>query len=62
MLEYGEAILVRPVVEHFAEEEDRDAVRVTIMMPRRLRVKKVLPFREPKMSAFIFTPGWWKVE
>jgi hypothetical protein len=43
MFEYGEAILVCPVMEHLAKEEDRDALRV-INMPRRLRVEEVLAF------------------
>jgi hypothetical protein len=48
MFEYGEAILVCPVVEHSAKEEDRDALQVIFSMPCRLRVKEVLSFQEPK--------------
>jgi hypothetical protein len=43
MFEYGDAILVCPVVEHIADEEDRDSLRV-IIVPRRLRIKKVMAF------------------
>lgn len=49
MFEYGETILVCPVVEHPAEEEDRDALRVIFIMPCRLRVKEVLCFENPKV-------------
>ena len=39
MFQYCEAILIRPVVKHFAQEEDGD-----IPLLRRLRVKEVLSF------------------
>ena len=42
MLEYGQAVLVRPVVEHFADKEDRDALRAIITIPRGLRIKEIL--------------------
>jgi hypothetical protein len=58
MFEYGEAILVCPVVKHFAKEEDRDALRVIFIMPCRLRVKEVLSFREPKSCQS--QTGTWK--
>jgi hypothetical protein len=44
MFQYLQAILVRPIVKHFAKEENRDAFRATIIMPRRLRVKEILGF------------------
>jgi hypothetical protein len=44
VFKYGEAILVRPVVEHSAKEEDRNALRVIIIMQRRLRVEEILAF------------------
>ena len=37
MFQYGEAILVRPVVEYSAQEEDGN-----ILLVRRLRVKEVM--------------------
>jgi intergrase/recombinase len=45
MFEYGQAILVRPVVKHFAKEENRDALRIYIIaIPRGLRIKEILGF------------------
>jgi hypothetical protein len=43
MFEYGQAILVCPVVEHFAKEEDRHALRVITVL-HRLWVKEILDF------------------
>jgi hypothetical protein len=37
ILQYGEAILVSPVVEHLADEEDRD-----VFLLRRLRIKETV--------------------
>ena len=39
MFEYGEAILICPVMEHIADEEDGDALGV-----RRLRLEEVVGF------------------
>ena len=41
MLEYGDAILVRPVVQHLAKKEDGDALTLRV---RRLWVKEVVTF------------------
>jgi hypothetical protein len=45
MLEYGQAILVCPVVEHIAKKEDRGDFQIVIMT-RRLWVKEILAFFE----------------
>jgi hypothetical protein len=42
MFQYGEAILVCPVVEYFAKEEDRHFLGVIVIIPRRLRVKEAV--------------------
>ena len=40
MLEYGDAIFVSPVVDHFAKKKHGD-----VLLPRGLRVKEAVAFR-----------------
>jgi hypothetical protein len=46
MFQYVDAILVCPIVEHSANEEGSHALRVIIIMPRRLLVKEVVAIQK----------------
>jgi hypothetical protein len=45
MFQYGEATLVRPVVQYFCDEEDRD-----VLLPCRLWCEKVVDLGNPNVS------------
>ena len=58
MFEYGQAILVRPVVKYFAKEKNGDALRIIVIaIPRGLRIKKILGFLRTKNRQLCANPG-----
>ncbi len=52
MLEYGEAILVGPVMHYFGEHENRD-----VFLPCRLWCKEVVTFLRTQIVSFVPIPG-----
>ena len=54
MFQYGEAVLVRPVVDNLAEEEDGDT-----LLACRLWFEEVLAL-ETQISVFPPAPGKWR--
>jgi hypothetical protein len=51
MLEYGEAVLVRPIMHYFGEDEDGD-----VLLPRRLWCKEVVTFLRTQNMSFVPIP------
>jgi hypothetical protein len=52
MFEYGEAVLIRPVVHYFGEDEDGD-----VLLPCRLWCKEVMTFLRTQNVSFVPIPG-----
>jgi hypothetical protein len=48
MFEYGEAVLIRPVVHYFREDEDGD-----VLLPCRLWCKEVMTFLRTQNVSFV---------